>query len=141
MTLRLAGCMTSRPQPGMADDASMTARTELPATLLAARRARRFTRRTMASWQLSCGEAADLIVSELVTNAIRHASAGGVGIGLRLELSGTCRRIEVRDAGPRPPQPRVPAGPDESGSGLVIVEALASRWGSRPMSGGKGGLG
>jgi len=72
-----------------------------------------------------------------VTNTIRHATAGDAGISLHLEASGTLVRIEVHDADPRPPVPRVPAELDESGFGFVIVEALAARWGSRQIGKGK----
>ena len=69
-----------------------------------------------------------LLVSELVTNAVRHA--GGEAVRLVVALSGSLLRIEVHDPGHgfelRPP-------PDDplraSGWGLVLVEELADRWG------------
>jgi two-component sensor histidine kinase len=89
-------------------------------------------------WQLEeLTGSAELITSEIVTNAIRYGAAGGAVISLHLEASGTLVRIEVHDADPRPPVPRVPAELDESGFGFVIVEALAARWGSRRAVSGK----
>jgi anti-anti-sigma factor len=69
-----------------------------------------------------------LLVSELVTNAVRHA--GGEAVRLVVALTGTLLRIEVHDPGKgfevKPP-------PDDplraSGWGLVLVEELADRWG------------
>jgi anti-sigma regulatory factor (Ser/Thr protein kinase) len=69
-----------------------------------------------------------LLVSELVTNAVRHA--GGEAVRLVAELRGDTLRIEVHDPGRgfelKPP-------PDDplraSGWGLVLVEELADRWG------------
>jgi len=66
-----------------------------------------------------------LLVSELVTNAIRHAEPRG--IGLRAHLAPDYARVEVRDTGPgfdpRSPQTRW-------GYGLRLVDKLARRWGS-----------
>ena len=75
-----------------------------------------------------------LLVSELVTNAVRHA--GGEAVRLVVALTGTLLRIEVHDPGRgfelKPP-------PDDplraSGWGLVLVEELADRWGSTTTRG------
>jgi serine/threonine-protein kinase RsbW len=72
-----------------------------------------------------------LLVSELVTNAVRHANLGdGDMIGLVVELMGDALRVEVRDPGggfvPKAPSPD-PARP--SGWGLYLVAELADRWG------------
>ncbi|MDT4894564.1 MAG: hypothetical protein QOE97_3599 [Pseudonocardiales bacterium] len=80
-------------------------------------------------------ENAALIVSELVTNAVRADSN-------RLELAMTIRgdSIELRvcDDGPGWPQPRDPGIDDTSGRGLLLVAALADEWGVDPdPSGGK----
>jgi anti-sigma regulatory factor (Ser/Thr protein kinase) len=69
-----------------------------------------------------------LLVSELVTNAVRHA--GGDAVRLVVSLRGTTLRIEVHDPGrgfavvPPPDDPL-----RASGWGLVLVEELADRWG------------
>jgi len=72
-----------------------------------------------------------LLVSELVTNAVRHANLGANDvIGLVVELAGDALRVEVHDPGggfvPSAPSPD-PARP--SGWGLYLVAELADRWG------------
>ena len=110
----------------------------LPASLQSARLARNATRMVLASWQLThLEETTVLLVSELVGNVVRHARTGGHVLALRLEAAGSWLRIEVHDADPRPPRPRVPAGLDESGFGFVLVEALAGKWGIRETATGK----
>jgi len=74
---------------------------------------------------------AQLMVSELVTNAIRHAGlSADDAIVLVVVVGGDGLRIEVRDPGPGF-EPREPA-PDlgrASGWGLYLVRELADRWG------------
>ena len=85
------------------------------------------------SGELTDGRMRDvrLLVSELVTNAVRHADldAGDV-IGLVVELADDALRVEVHDPGggfvPSAPSPD-PARP--SGWGLYLVAELADRWG------------
>ena len=72
-----------------------------------------------------------LLVSELVTNAVRHANlAAGDVIDLVIEILGQTLRVEVHDPGggfvPSAPSPD-PARP--SGWGLYLVAELADRWG------------
>lgn len=73
-----------------------------------------------------------LLVSELVTNAVRHARLSSRdAIRLLVELSERALRVEVRDAGPGF-EPRSLPQPDPdrpSGWGLFLVEELADRWG------------
>jgi serine/threonine-protein kinase RsbW len=100
--------------------------------------ARQATQEALASWRLAHVEdTAVLLVSELVTNAVRHARTGGSVLALRLEIAGSWLRIEVHDADPRLPEPRTPAGHDESGFGFVLIEALADKWGVRETTAGK----
>jgi serine/threonine-protein kinase RsbW len=82
-------------------------------------------------------ETADLIVSELVTNALRHANPGESQVGLRLEATEAWLRIEVQDMDPRMPQPRIPGPLDDSGFGFVIIDSLADKWGVRETEEGK----
>ena len=99
--------------------------------------ARQATRDTLATWRLAClEETAVLLVSELVTNAVRHAR-GGRAIALELRTEGSWLRIEVHDADPRWPRPRTPAGFDESGFGFILVDAMARKWGVRDTATGK----
>lgn len=85
-------------------------------------RARRATRLTLTSWGVpdEAVEAAVLVVSELVTNAVRHArSTPGRDIGLRITRREDHRvRVEVADAGDGLPSPRTAFPDDESHRGL-----------------------
>jgi serine/threonine-protein kinase RsbW len=109
----------------------------LPTADHAVRQARQATRDALATWRLAyLEETAVLLVSELVTNAVRHAR-GSDAITLQLQASRTWLRIEVTDADPRWPQPRSPAEFDGSGFGLVLVDALAGKWGVRETATGK----
>ena len=88
--------------------------------------ARRFVETVLREW--GCPEYADvlrLLASEIVTNAIVHARSDVV---LRVVLLEDRVRIDVRDASRQAPVPR-PPGPDGSGTGLRVVEALAGAWG------------
>jgi PAS domain S-box-containing protein len=70
-----------------------------------------------------------LLATEMVTNSVKHAGANGV-IGLELTLGGDAVAIAVTDSGPGfEPLPGSPDLDAESGRGLLIVDALADRWG------------
>jgi anti-sigma regulatory factor (Ser/Thr protein kinase) len=75
---------------------------------------------------------AQLLVSELVTNAVVHAKGP---IGLRISRDEGRVRVEVSDVGAaqpaQPPQP-IPDPPAEAGRGFFLLNALASAWGTRP---------
>ena len=101
----------------------------LPVTPEAAAEARH----ALADFALDDGRERDvrLLVSELVTNAVRHANlAPGDVILLVIDLEDSVLRVEVHDPGggfvPRAPAPD-PARP--SGWGLYLVDELADRWG------------
>src|SRR5262249_31422707 len=99
---------------------------------------RQATHGALAAWQMAhLEETALLLVSELVTNAVRHARTGGTAVVLRLETAGSWLRIEVHDADPRMPEPRTPDQLDGSGFGFVLLEALADKWGGREATIGK----
>ncbi|MFI1830956.1 ATP-binding protein [Streptomyces sp. NPDC020412] len=96
-------------------------------------RARAEFRKELAGWGLAAIEAAALIVlSELLTNAVRHASTSpGRQIEARCSVTGGggTLRIEVHDTGDGRPHLDKP-GPDAvGGRGLWLVEALADEWG------------
>ena len=110
----------------------------LAATAQAPGLARQATHEALAAWRVAhLEETAVLLVSELVTNAVRHASTGGSALVLRLEAAGGWLRIEVHDADARVPRQRTPGASDESGFGLLLIEALAGNWGVRQTATGK----
>jgi anti-sigma regulatory factor (Ser/Thr protein kinase) len=120
-----------------ADRTQLNLQMTLPTASRAVRLARQATRDALVTWRLAyLEETAVLLVSELVTNAVRHAR-GSDPITLELQTAGTWLRIEVQDADPRWPQPRTPAEFDGSGFGFVLVDALAGKWGVRETATGK----
>jgi serine/threonine-protein kinase RsbW len=124
--------------PGELRDSCWAWEMALPAAGQAAGLARQATREVLTSWQVAhLEDTAVLFVSELVTNAVRHACSGGSVLVLRLEAAGTSLRIEVHDADPQWPQRGTPTGLDESGFGFVIVDALADKWGVSETATGK----
>jgi anti-sigma regulatory factor (Ser/Thr protein kinase) len=104
--------------------------------LSAAAAARRFTASACeASGQSDrTSETAQLLVSEVVTNAVVHGASAP-----RLTVWTTDRgvRIEVGDASPVPPVPADAGDDADSGRGLAILQARASSWGCRPKRHGK----
>jgi PAS domain S-box-containing protein len=74
---------------------------------------------------------ARLLVSEIVTNSVRHGGAGeGDWIGLDVAISPAALRVEVSDNGPGfTPAPVHPAPDDPDGRGLFLVDQMADRWG------------
>ncbi|MFG2935046.1 ATP-binding protein [Streptomyces sp. NPDC048282] len=90
-------------------------------------------------WPASCtaSESAALVVAELAANAVTHGRVRGRCFRLSLAVDAPdTLRVEVADPrGDRPPRPRTAAVADltaESGRGLLLVDALATRWGSVP---------
>ena len=78
-----------------------------------------------------------ILTSELVTNAIRH---GRPAVTLAIQLEPSALTVVVTDTGPERP-PLVPSTPhpdSPTGRGLVIVDALATRWGVTPQPGSPG---
>ncbi|MDN0201281.1 ATP-binding protein [Streptomyces sp. S.PNR 29] len=109
----------------------------LPTETQAAARARAFARARLAAWELGgeVAEEAGLVVSEFVTNAVRHS--GSPRVTLRLARCPAHLWIEVCDTGVW----RAPAGPQddgvaEGGRGFWLVEALAERCGIHRESDG-----
>ncbi|MGY0062038.1 ATP-binding protein [Streptomyces sp. LZ34] len=101
--------------------------------------ARRYTARLVAHWgHPALADDAALIVSELASNAVLHGSVPGRHFRVQLTLTKTHLRIAVSDAkGERLPHPRRPTPDDKFGRGLLIVRALATRWGVRERTVGK----
>jgi anti-sigma regulatory factor (Ser/Thr protein kinase) len=96
--------------------------------------ARELARQALGTWGLAeLAETVELLVSELVTNAMRH---GAGGIELRLIRTGSLL-CEVRDDGHELPALRHAKVTDEGGRGLQLVAALADRWGTQRTPTGK----
>jgi anti-sigma regulatory factor (Ser/Thr protein kinase) len=89
--------------------------------------ARRFAGVTLGEWGLAplC-ETVELLVSEVVTNAVGHAQSGGEMVMTFLPAG---LRVEVSDRGAGEVAPRVAGPEDVTGRGMAIVTALAARWG------------
>ncbi|MYQ75927.1 ATP-binding protein [Streptomyces sp. SID4923] len=112
----------------------------LPPTPVAVPVARCRVREAIAAWPavLAMPDAVDtveLVVSELVTNAVRYA--GHQPIGVRAQLSGGVVRVEVSDASRAAPKPALPDKDSEGGRGLFLVGVLADRFGTTPTDSGK----
>ncbi|WP_405996882.1 PAS domain S-box protein [Streptomyces sp. NBC_00829] len=98
---------------------------------------RRFLQSTLALWGKDdehLRETACLLASELLSNAVSH-SCGPVR--LRLRHAGRELSVEVCDGSPILPQARFAAPDAESGRGLLLVDSLASSWGTLPTAEGK----
>ncbi|MFI9614972.1 SpoIIE family protein phosphatase [Streptomyces sp. NPDC052023] len=107
---------------------------ELPNEPGAVHTARRLAARQLGVWGMGhLVTTVELIVSELVTNAIRHGH-GPISVRLIRHQVLTC---EVSDTSTSHPRPRHPHTLDEKGRGLHLVARLSRRWGSRAASDGK----
>lgn len=80
-----------------------------------------------------CGDLL-LCISEVVTNAVRHARTVA---RMTVSREGYIVTVEVADGSPEPPVKRPPSTIASSGRGLRILDQLALRWGTRRTSAGK----
>ncbi|MET9831620.1 SpoIIE family protein phosphatase [Streptomyces sp. NPDC006385] len=107
---------------------------DLPADPAGVADARKTAARQLAEWGLEeLVFTTELVVSELVTNAIRYA-AGPIRLRLIRERALIC---EVFDGGATAPHLRHPRTTDEGGRGLLLVSQLTQRWGTRFVPEGK----
>jgi anti-sigma regulatory factor (Ser/Thr protein kinase) len=77
---------------------------------------------------------AQLLTSEVVTNAVVHA---GTALDLQIEIADFGARITVQDLSSAAPQRRVPNVGDVGGRGLALLDLLASAWGWQSTPTGK----
>ncbi|WP_432113254.1 SpoIIE family protein phosphatase [Streptomyces sp. S1] len=111
-----------------------TATWEFPADVAVAAAARKAVAGQLAAWGLDeLSFTTELVVSELVTNAVRYA---GGPIGLRL-IRGDVLVCEVNDPSNTQPRLRRARWSDEGGRGLFLIAQLTTRWGSRYTRSGK----
>jgi anti-sigma regulatory factor (Ser/Thr protein kinase) len=100
---------------------------ELPPDHTAASRARRFVSSTLRSW--GCDGAisdAELLVSELVTNAILHAHSSAT---VTIDRGTQRLRVAVCDGSTAPPRVRDYGLQAVTGRGMLLVDRIARRWG------------
>jgi anti-sigma regulatory factor (Ser/Thr protein kinase) len=141
---------TSAHRPGRAgDDVDRTFEMRFTSTPRGARLARRLAAHRLDTWGIPYGtgrhEEIVLVLGELTANAVRHGHVPGRDFHLLLHVSAPTRtvRVEVTDTRPErtPPRPealRAPGPEDTGGRGLLLVSALATRWGWHPRPEGPG---
>lgn len=138
-------CEGMSPHPHVANPVTVRVFSQrLSATPRGARLARRFAVQQLDAWGVPydspASDTAALIVAELATNAVTHGRVPGRDFGLDLSLTadGTlCIEVTDTRADRRPRvDPAVPAAEAESGRGLFLVDALATRWGVTARRGG-----
>ncbi len=107
---------------------------DLPADPAVVSEVRASALRQLTDWGLDeAAFAAELILSELVTNAVRHGT-GPIRVRLLHDRTLIC---EVSDTSSTAPHLRRAASTDEGGRGLFLVAQLSQTWGTRYLSEGK----
>jgi anti-sigma regulatory factor (Ser/Thr protein kinase) len=96
--------------------------------------ARRHARDVLGRHPAEHVDAVELMVSELATNAVKHAHSA---FKISIDDSGGEIRVEVSDAGRGQPVLQSPGSLEPSGRGLRIVEALSVAWGTVESPRGK----
>ncbi|MEU5433878.1 ATP-binding protein [Streptomyces sp. NPDC020719] len=122
---------------GVIDTSGGCAEWTFPAEAGAVRTARHAVRDTLRGWSFdpAVSDVAVLLVSELVTNSLRHAS-GPIGVRMACLEPGALL-VEVSDPLPEEPVERDAGPDDEGGRGLQLVACSARRWGTRRGRTGK----
>ncbi|MER5179790.1 ATP-binding protein [Streptomyces sp. NPDC002896] len=109
----------------------------IPHDLRAVPVCRRTLRLILTAHGLIClGDVAELLATELVSNAVRHTKGPAA---LRLCWQGGVLRVGAWDADPKPPPPAPESAPGadaEAGRGLDLVRACADDWGWHPLAQG-----
>ena len=109
--------------------------TQFPGTPDSPQSARAFLRAALETWQLDgFGEVTELLTDELVANVVRHV---GSPLTLRAKTDGPILRIEVDDPSTDPPVLRHPDVDEDRGRAILLVDALATQWGTDIHSDGK----
>ncbi|MER8222066.1 ATP-binding protein [Streptomyces sp. NPDC094143] len=105
---------------------------QLSPTPRGARLARLLATEQLRSWGLPLDRTPQ-VVAELSANAVTHSRVPGRDFHLSLHVAAGTLRIEVTDTrDDRQPAPRIPCPDAEPGRGLLLVDALADRWGVTP---------
>jgi anti-sigma regulatory factor (Ser/Thr protein kinase) len=124
----------TKPPTGGAEDDCWLARSKRSPAL-----ARRLLRNLLATVKGGerFSERGELLLSELVTNAVLHGDSDGTLIYVKLAVTpGDRLRIEVHDRNDGPPLPGQAPADAESGRGLLLVKSLSQRWGCCPRGDG-----
>jgi anti-sigma regulatory factor (Ser/Thr protein kinase) len=108
----------------------------LPPTARSAGDGRRFVVQTLTDWNCDAMiDAAALLASEVITNAVMHARTP-LTISLRRTESGHIQ-IDVSDGSPLQPRRRTPAADATTGRGVALLDQLATSWSVRTTANGK----
>jgi anti-sigma regulatory factor (Ser/Thr protein kinase) len=117
-------------------DVTAAASTTLPSDASAPRRARLFLRAARCpQHHATVLDDAELLTSELVTNAVVHG-APPVTLAVECDTS-SGMRVRVTDGSPRAPLPRAARPADVDGRGMALVDLLSAAWGAEPTEHGK----
>jgi DNA-binding NarL/FixJ family response regulator len=107
----------------------------LPGVPASARASRQVLAAALDGWcDAEVQDAAALLVSELVTNGVRHA---GTDVEMRIAVGASTVRVEIGDRNPDVPIMRTPQPTDVGGRGMRIVDELSLRWGIQARRTGK----
>ncbi|MDQ1674176.1 MAG: phosphoserine phosphatase RsbU/P [Frankiaceae bacterium] len=108
----------------------------LPPVARSARDGRRFIVRTLTDWHCDAlVDAAALLASEVITNAVMHARTPLTVSIQRTQLGHV--QIEVSDGSPLEPRRRAAAADATTGRGVGLLEELATSWSVRTTESGK----
>jgi anti-sigma regulatory factor (Ser/Thr protein kinase) len=125
----------AQPAYGRGESQPIAAATyELPASATSARLARELVRNALDGFAAPVVEVAELLVSELVTNAVAHANSAPV---MRIDVFSDAVQVVVQDASPGPVEVRDAPHDAPNGRGLLLVDSLAAAWGWAPTPEGK----
>lgn len=102
--------------------------TQFAGTAEAAQAARAFLRSALQTWELDgFGAVTELLTDELVANVVHHV---GSPMTVRASVEGAALRIEVDDPSTEMPKLRSPGPHEAHGRGILLVDALATQWGT-----------
>ncbi|WP_431046451.1 ATP-binding protein [Streptomyces sp. P1-3] len=124
--------------PGGVETGLCHERFQLPARGTSVAAARRRVRVHLPAWGFCADlcDAVELVISELVTNALVHTASEQILCVLRAEAEVLYVEVADQGGGPVGPSARQAGAGDESGRGLMLVCALVDAWGDRPAAGG-----
>ncbi|GAA2600516.1 ATP-binding protein [Actinomadura fulvescens] len=129
---------TLRPPDVLGSPDVLLGELNLPAAHASVPLARGFSRSITTACQIpDVRDDAEVLVSELVTNAVQHAAVSGATLCLRMLRAGTRLRIEVHDPSPVLPRAVRINLLEETGRGWFLVAIIAERHGIEQTSAGK----